>query len=183
MFKPRKVHQIVPMHKGKDKMPRLGTAERKKKRQKDESGKPYTGQGGMKKLLARRKLEAEEEKKEKSEAMMTDGVNAEPMVTKTSEETVSVDVAAVPVQEPTVQQHRVNGRETSSLRVGRTRISRQHIERPGSTKPSKNRFSAVYDDEDSMDQTGDMEETPKSVPIFEVPKAFSCALEVRFIYL
>lgn len=171
MFKPKKVHQIVPMRKGKDELPRLGTGEKKAK--KGESGKPYLGQGGMKKLLARRKLEAEEEKKrQKSETMTDDSIDDD-------EPEVSVKYKSphgsvpVPVVEPVTQQRRTNGREISSLRVGRTKI-RQHLE---PTRPNKTKFSAAYEEDDYMDQQEDGEEPPKPVPIFEVPKGFSFAKE------
>jgi nucleoporin NUP1 len=181
MFKPKKVHQIVPMRKDKDDMPRLGTTEKKKKRvQKDESSKPYTGQGGMKKLLARRKLEAEIEKEKEVSESMDDIVDTTRKVAEKSEESLNFHVVAAPIQEPAVQQHRVNGRETSSLRVGRTRISRQHIERPPPSRSMNNKFSAVYDEDESIDVAGETEESQKVVPIFEAPKGFSFAAEVRF---
>ncbi|KIM87624.1 hypothetical protein PILCRDRAFT_63543, partial [Piloderma croceum F 1598] len=74
--------------------------------------------------------------------------------------------------------------QQSSLRVGRTRTSRNHLSRPASR--SNNRFSAVYDEEESDDPMLEdkgadqiaLEEAAKKVPVFEVPPGFSFAKEV-----
>ena len=73
----------------------------------------------------------------------------------------------------------------SSLRVGRTKISRNHIQRP--SRPSKARFSAVYeedaddamdDDETRQKEREMLEEAAKKAPVFNIPADFSFAKDV-----
>jgi nucleoporin NUP1 len=177
MFKPklRRSHMPILMHSEKDEKPRLG----KSKRREVNGSKPYAGEGGMKKLLARRKLEEEDERRKEYNAESTgektvstaekrQQQNSTPVLTFGS----SIDTTA--------------SYEKSSLRVGRTRTSRNHISRPASR--SNNRFSAVYDEEESDDQMLEVksadqiasEEAAKKVPAFGVPAGFSFAKEVCF---
>jgi nucleoporin NUP1 len=67
----------------------------------------------------------------------------------------------------------------SSLRVGRVKTSRNHIQRP-----SRARFSAVYEDDgdDNMEDDGnrrtereELEEAARKAPLFSIPKGFSFA--------
>ncbi|KAK0483295.1 hypothetical protein IW261DRAFT_1417223 [Armillaria novae-zelandiae] len=69
---------------------------------------------------------------------------------------------------------------SSSLRVGRTFTSRNHIDRP--SRPGRNGFSAVYDDgedeereEETRKEMKIMEEAAKHVPVFNIPAGFSFA--------
>lgn len=184
MFKPKKSHAPVLMRadRERDRKPRLGMSEKKGKK-KDEkataTSKPYAGRGGMKKMLARRKLEEREElEKERASAIETDQDEIVDSVTEARPvETADTFEPTAPVSSARPS----GGREQSSLRVGRTRISRNHIARP--VTKSKNRFSAVFDDEDVDDNMGDdgkdaLEEPKKMPTLFESPKGFTFAPEV-----
>lgn len=139
--------------------------------------KPYAGEGGMKKLLARAKLEAEKEKDDVVQKM--DSIREE--ISQPS------PVPLLPPPPPTASDwfESVSGTSApssgSSLRVGRQKTSRNHIQRP-----AKSRFSAVYEDE-GEDATEDdekarnrhmLEEAAKKVPIFNIPSGFSFAMDV-----
>lgn len=72
MFKPKPKRSSTPilMHSDQDEKPRLG---RSKGKDTVNGTKPYAGEGGMKKMLARRRLEEDEERKlEQAEAMDDD---------------------------------------------------------------------------------------------------------------
>jgi nucleoporin NUP1 len=190
----------ILMHSEKDEKPRLG----KSKRREVNGSKPYAGEGGMKKLLARRKLEEEDERrKEKAEAMDDEREEEDEVLPaaekkdrlynaeSTGEKTVSTaekrqQQNSTPVLTFGSSIDTTASYEKSSLRVGRTRTSRNHISHPASR--SNNRFSAVYDEEESDDQMLEVksadqiasEEAAKKVPAFGVPAGFSFAKEVCF---
>lgn len=186
------------MPNDRDEKPRLG-----KGTGREVNGtKPYAGEGGMKKLLARRKQEEEDERrKEKAEAMDDGRAEEEEKPKKQSRSygADSIEEKAGSAKEqryqdmpPAVPPASTFGSsisspanyEKSSLRVGRTRTSRNHLSRPAS-RPN-NRFSAIYDEEESDDQMADergadqiaLEEAAKKVPVFEVPAGFSFGKEV-----
>ncbi|KAI0713253.1 hypothetical protein C8Q76DRAFT_768424 [Earliella scabrosa] len=187
MFQPKKAHAPVLMRSDRDRerKPRLGTSEKKGKKQDEDvaaAAKPYAGRGGMKKMLAKRKLEEQEElEKERASAIETD----QDEVAETSAEIQPSELASIPEMTrlaspppaPAPPARPIGGREQSSLRVGRTRTSRNHIARPVSK--AKNRFSAAYDEDDGEDVMLDDDqqtEEPKKLPtLFESPKGFSFA--------
>lgn len=166
--------------------------------------KPYAGEGGLKKLLARRKLEEEDERKKEQDQAMDDGREDEDEVppvknqgrlyqaesvgemTDPATENRQQDVPSTVLPVPTFGSSTGTPAdyEKSSLRVSRTRTSRNHISRP--TSRSNNRFSAVYEEEESDDQMLEdksadqiaLEDAAKKVPVFQVPAGFSFAKEV-----
>ena len=172
MFKPKKVHAVVPMKSGKRDLPRLGTGRKKKKGKKEDARKPYSTHGGMKKLLQRRKMEGAE-KGHTDHVMDTSDANAGDGTPRASSAAESV---STPLPEPDVPQHRVYARETSTLRVGRSRINRP--DRPTSVRPSRTKFSAAFEDDDPVDQKD--QDVPKfeTKPMFEPPKDFTFARDV-----
>ncbi|PPQ63177.1 hypothetical protein CVT24_005722 [Panaeolus cyanescens] len=179
MFKSKRGSHLVLMHDDGDRPGRKGTTSSKSPVVNET--KPYAGEGGMKKLLARRKVEVEEGENESAKPSSEDTMEGNsrrrpspsppppPAVPKVPESTssdwFSVAASSVP------------STGTSSLRVGRTKISRNHIHRP-----SRARFSAVYDDEgdDAMDDDREkerkvLEEAAKKAPVFQIPEGFSFA--------
>ncbi|KAG5645041.1 hypothetical protein DXG03_007220 [Asterophora parasitica] len=158
--------------------------------------KPYAGEGGMKKLLARRKQEADDEyddnlhRDEKDH--MDDGLQKpDTKVTK------PVPDVPPPLPLPTkadwFSTNAGSAVGTSSLRVGRTK-ARSHIARPA--RPSKTKFSAAYEDDDFMDddeldpeaierkqEREALEEAAKRAPIFQIPEGFSFAKETQPVEL
>ena len=172
MFKPKKVHTVVPMKSGKRDLPRLGTGRKKRKSKKEEdSRKPYSAHSSMKKLLQRRKMEEETDKDHTEHAMDTSDANTVPRPSSTTES------IPTPLPEPDVPHHRVYARETSSLRVGRSRMSRP--DRPTSVRgPSRTKFSAAFEDDEPVDQKD--QDVPRfgAKPMFEPPKDFTFARDV-----
>ncbi|KAG6820789.1 hypothetical protein H0H93_011554 [Arthromyces matolae] len=189
MFKSRRASNLVLIQNGSA-SDRLG---RKVSGQKDSplpnETKPYAGEGGMKRLLAKRKREVDETKSQVttdeihmdddlqvSHQKLSDAIDAlhEPSITTSS----SVNRAS---EIPSIMQ-------SSSLRVGRTK-SRNHIARP--VRPTKMKFSAAFDDEtmedvDEMDEQtvqrrkeiDALEEAAKHVPAFKIPAGFTFAREL-----
>ena len=185
MFKPKKSHAPVLMHSDSDRAhkPRLGTAEKKGKKEKVEeiAPKPYAGRGGMKKMLARRKREERAElEKERENAIEEDQDEVAQLVTEkgTFEAPKETHKLQSPPPAPVASPRPVGGREQSSLRVGRTRTSRNHIARPVSK--AKNRFSAAFDEDEGEEANEESrEEEPKKLPtLFESPKGFTFAQDV-----
>jgi len=140
--------------------------------------KPYAGEGGMKKLLARRKQEEKEEDKETESSTESKG------------QTVPESSKSIPPPPPSdwfsvASDHTsLPSGSGSSLRVGRAKSSRSHIQRP-----AKTRFSAVYEEEpeDNKDEDDSrseerriLEEAAKKVPVFNIPAGFSFAKDVRY---
>ncbi|KAI5124078.1 hypothetical protein M0805_003905 [Coniferiporia weirii] len=86
-LKPKRVHVPIPMpKKGREVKPSLGMAKNKSKirdgqgenkEQTRGSGKPYAGKGGLSKLLARRKAEAEEERGRKKFGLVDEEMDEE----------------------------------------------------------------------------------------------------------
>ncbi|KAF7311643.1 hypothetical protein MKEN_01067600 [Mycena kentingensis (nom. inval.)] len=187
LFRSRRRSQLLLMRD--DKRPkRLGHTEeeypflepekpKEKEAKKVNETKPYAGEGGMKKLLARRMKEAEEEEEEvaknsppKPAAVELSKPAAAPLPP------TSQDWGSLETSQP--------ASSGSSLRVGRIKTSRNHIARPA--RPNK-KFSAAYEEEaDDMDddeaaerlkQLQELEDAAKKVPAFNVPTGFSFAKE------
>lgn len=173
MFKPKKVHSVVPMKSGKRDLPRLGTG-RKKEGKKEDTRKPYSAHGGVKKLLQRRRMEEEVEKEHADRVMDTTDLNAGSGAPPSS--STAQDITSLP--EPEVPQHRVYARETSSLRVGRSRMNRG--DRPAVIRPSRTKFSAAFEDDDPVDQKEQEVQRSETKPMFEPPKDFTFSRDVSF---
>ncbi|KAJ7445806.1 hypothetical protein B0H11DRAFT_2086957 [Mycena galericulata] len=157
--------------------------EGKSKKAKVNETKPYAGEGGMKKLLARRMKEVQEDEQDDPESQ----AGQEP-VEEVEESNRVISQPLPPLPAPSEWQKTVSSQpasSVSSLRVGRTKTSRAHIARPG--RPSK-KFSAAFEDEvdDFMDDGEDLErqrerqeleEAAKRLPTFEVAPGFTFAKE------
>lgn len=174
MFKPKKVHAVVPMKSGKRDLPRLGTGRKKKKSRKEEdTRKPYSAHSSMKKLLQRRKMEEEAEKDHTDHVMDISDANTGDGAPGSSS---AAERVPTPLPEPDVPQHRVYARETSSLRVGRSRMNRP--DRPTPVRPSRTKFSAAFEDDDPVDQKDQDIPRVETKPMFEPPKDFTFARDV-----
>ncbi|KAG6833498.1 hypothetical protein H0H87_006070 [Tephrocybe sp. NHM501043] len=152
--------------------------------------KPYAGEGGMKKLLARRKQEADDENDEfpPDEDQMDDGSQTRHGKSAARSETV---LAPGPLPSLHSRPDR-SSTQSSSLRVGRTKSSRNHITRPA--RPQKMKFSAAFD-EDAMDDGEELdeeamqrkkerealEEAVRHAPVFKIPEGFTFAKETKSI--
>jgi nucleoporin NUP1 len=129
--------------------------------------KPYAGEGGMKKLLARRKLEVEEAGEEEGKS-------------KDASPPVVGDAAPAPDWFSTVASGA--GARSLNLRVGRSQSSRSH------SRPYKAKFSAKFDEEpdDALDkpelrrlrEREMLKEAAKKAPPVELPVDFSFAKDV-----
>ncbi|KAF5386936.1 hypothetical protein D9615_001713 [Tricholomella constricta] len=199
LFKSRRASHLVLMQDDK-RTSRLGRKVSGKNEPPLVNGtKPYAGEGGMKKLLARRKQEAEDEDHNNHGSILTkdDGDYMDDGVRKPDAEVASrVEPAPTippPLPPPTktdwFSTNVSSSAATSSLRVGRTK-ARSHIARPA--RPSKTKFSAAYDDDDAMDDVDldpeaierkkereALEEAAKAAPVFQIPEGFSFAKETK----
>lgn len=154
--------------------------------------KPYAGEGGLKKLLARAKREAEEEKEKTEVAIKAkDTMNEishwweQPLTTLPSMDPPKPSVSSTVPSDWFTKAASAPSSGGSSLRVGRQKVSRNH--RP-TARPSKSRFSAVYDEEGEGDDVVEgedrvrerqmLEEAAKNVPVFKIPHGFSFAKDV-----
>jgi len=181
MFKSRRSSKLVLMSEGD----RLGAKGAGRSLLVNET-KPYAGEGGMKKLLARHKLDAEKE----AEAKAKDSESPEEDTPRQKQASPPVASVSVPPPPPpgsdwfsTATAGSSGSTSGSSLRVGRTKTSRSHFQRP----PKKAGFSAVFDEEldDAMDGDEDrqkerqmLEDAAKKVPVFQMPAGFSFAKDV-----
>lgn len=192
-FISKKSRPITLMH-DRDRERKKGKGKNKMKDRDGVNGtKPYAGEGGMKKWLARRKREEEAvrayeeaDREKEKERTMEEDESAEAEAERLNEQQKKVqeeeaqlkkqmEVAVVP-KAPAFEPKLNATREMSSLRVGRSRM-RNHIERP--TAKRTNKFSAAFeDDEDVMDdERAALEEAAKNVPMFEIPAGFTFAKE------
>ncbi|KAI0781205.1 hypothetical protein BD413DRAFT_608371 [Trametes elegans] len=168
MFKPKKMQAPVLMRSEREHKPRLGTSEKLKEEEHPTAAKPYAGRGGMKKMLAKRKLEEQEEQeRERANAIETDldeeadGPHKQP--TKRNEEVQApekVPDVTIPPAEPAP------------------------VRPTGGLSKARNRFSAAFDDDEGddaiLDETREQEpvEEPQKLPtLFESPKGFTFAQE------
>ena len=189
----KKARALVLMKRDKrDDKPRLGHASKyinsSKEKDKDspsknKNSKPYAGEGGLKKLLARRKQEAMEAEfvEDQDAQAMVDDNEPEPEPPKRTSK------IAEPVRTPATFARKVSAPPPSSLvpSTGRKppqfRTSRARTVGPTRTR---NRFTAAYED-DEPDGGDDLaavpEEPPKeegisaNLPKFEPPSGFSFA--------
>lgn len=193
MFKSRRASQLILMDDDRD---------RKKTKASHKSpknvSKPYAGEGGMKKLLARRKKEQDGDRlDEESDDTPAPSVREKEPTRKSKKPEPEEPVKPPPKPASdwfaAASAGAAPASGGSSLRVGRNKISRNHIARP--TMPrSRLQFSAVYEDDgdDAMDGEEEarqkehamLEEASKKLPAFEIPAGFSFAKpEVRSIRL
>ena len=209
-LKPRKAHVPIPMPaKDRDKKPSLGMANKKKAVEKS-SGKPYAGEGGLSKLLARRRAEEEQislNKEEKSKSWSTKkdigvsvGIGRSESVTidsKYSSSAVQTLFSDKELPAETI----FSPREKSSGKAGRIRITRREpIHRSALTSDrSRNKFSASFEDEgpsedqimvdDSVEpepsksaQSNIAEVKESSSSLFAPPSGFSFPSDVGFFH-
>ncbi|KAK0448383.1 uncharacterized protein EV420DRAFT_856969 [Desarmillaria tabescens] len=148
--------------------------------------KPYAGDAGIKKHLARSRNANVEEETASSKGELNGDVSMNedrpssetlPEINKDREELKLPD-SQPKTSKATEKQSTMPS--SSSLRVGRTFTSRNHIDRP--SRPGKHGFSAVYDDgeeerreEESKKEREMMEEAAKHVPMFNIPAGFNFA--------
>lgn len=190
----KKARALVLMKRDKrDDKPRLGHASKyiKSSKEKDKdtpsknkNSKPYAGEGGLKKLLARRKqevIEAESMDDPDVQAMIDDDERELERPKRTSR-------IAEPVRSPATFARKVSAPPPSSFvsMTGRKpahgRTSRARTVGPTRTR---NRFTAAYEDDepDGADDLSTMPEEPSkekesvstSLPKFEPPSGFSFA--------
>ncbi|KAH9001445.1 hypothetical protein EDB92DRAFT_2100040 [Lactarius akahatsu] len=197
----KKARALVLIKRDKrDDKPRLGHASKyisapkdkeKETPSKSKNNKPYSGEGGLKKLLARRKQE------ELDAGPAEDDTDAQPMVDDSELEPVPpkrTSKITEPVRAPATFARKVSapptsvpsfgiagGRKPTSLRASRTQANTRIV---GPTR-TRNRFSAAFEDdepEDVDDLAGVSEEPPKDkegvsvgLPKFEAPTGFSFA--------
>ncbi|KAJ7043297.1 hypothetical protein C8F04DRAFT_944273 [Mycena alexandri] len=185
MFRPRRSSQLLLM---RDDRRASGSGRREKeKKPKVNETKPYAGEGGMKKLLARRMKEVEEDEDGESQAQIKALGDRPDESRPEMSQPPPLPLPLPPLastsdwQRPESQ----SGSSGSSLRVGRTKTSRSHITRPG--RPTK-KFSAAFEDdiEEFMDDGEDTErekdlqelkEAASKIPTFDIPLGFSFAKE------
>ncbi|RDB21356.1 hypothetical protein Hypma_011384 [Hypsizygus marmoreus] len=205
MFKSRRASNLVLMQEDKH-VSRLGRKGVGTKETSVVNGtKPYAGEGGMKKLLARRKQEVEEEREDMTQFSGVDeisqdlGDRMDDDLQQTREKSDNVlserDMKLPPPLLPSsgIDSFSVTGpsavsTSASSLRIGRTKV-RAHFARPA--RPMKTKFSAAYDDDETMeDIEGDLErerqkerdlldDAAKRAPVFQIPEGFSFAKETK----
>ncbi|KAG2115211.1 uncharacterized protein F5147DRAFT_751561 [Suillus discolor] len=192
-FISKKSRPITLMH-DRDRERKKGKGKNKMKDRDGVNGtKPYAGEGGMKKWLARRKREEEAvrayeeaDREKEKERTMEEDESAEAEAERLNEQQKKaqeeeaqlkkqMEVAVVP-KAPAFEPKLNATREMSSLRVGRSRM-RNHIERP--TTKRTNKFSAAFEDDDDVmdDERAALEEAAKKVPVFEIPAGFTFAKE------
>ncbi|KAF8078175.1 hypothetical protein FPV67DRAFT_1464451 [Lyophyllum atratum] len=198
LFKSRRSSHLILMQDEK-RINRLGRDVSGKKEVPVVNGtKPYAGEGGMKKLLARRKQEADEENDDGQPSIQDEGEDRmDEGVQKLGKRVATRVEISPPVLPPTktdwFSANTISSSRpaaTSSLRVGRTK-ARNHIARP--PRPAKTKFSAAYDDDDAMDDAEELdpeaierkkerealEEAAKRAPVFQIPAGFSFAKEIK----
>ncbi|KAG6888068.1 hypothetical protein C0995_010843 [Termitomyces sp. Mi166 len=184
MFKSRRASNLILMQSD-GRSERLGRkVSGKKEAPLPNETKPYAGEGGMKRLLAKRKQEADEEKNlpVDDEQMDDDSQTRHQKVANRSDTTSELPP---PSRANRLSINTSSSVQSSSLRVGRTK-TRNHIARP--TRPTKMKFSAAFDEEaaDDVDDVDEeaiqrkkeidvLEEAAKRAPIFKIPEGFSFA--------
>lgn len=181
MFKSRRKSHLILMQDDKD---GSGKKRNGSSRTVNET-KPYAGEGGMKKLLARRKQEAEEESNSQKEKRDMDTSQESTPQLRQPSPTSTVRVIPEPKAPTDGEDWFSTAASRSStgsfFRVGRS-TNRTHLARP-----ARARFTANYDeDADTEDvesqlteKRGQMaEEAKKMVPLFAEPAGFSFSLDV-----
>ncbi|SJL04427.1 uncharacterized protein ARMOST_07793 [Armillaria ostoyae] len=148
--------------------------------------KPYAGDAGIKKHLARSRKASVEEvvpskgKLNDGDVSMNEGRPLSDILPEINKDRGELRLPDNQSKTSKAAEKQSSMPSSSSLRVGRTFTSRNHIDRP--SRPGKNGFSAAYDDgedeereEESRKEREMMEEAAKHVPIFNIPAGFSFA--------
>lgn len=178
MFKSRRSSQLVLMSDDDRRSERAKQRAKGPKPPHRNDSKPYAGTGTLKKLIARRKQEVEDDKEDKDDEDMENQpssvapLSSTSMSAKTNTPTDWFAAASAGASLPA---------SGSSLRVGRTKGSRVHIARP--TAQGRHKFSAVYEEDDDYDpdeearrqERATLEEAAKKIPAFDIPAGFSFA--------
>ncbi|KAK2467089.1 hypothetical protein APHAL10511_001347 [Amanita phalloides] len=175
LFKSRRTSKLVLMHDEKRSM-RFGTkgGDSRKVALANDT-KPYAGEGGMKKLLTRRKLEIEADEEYRQE--VEDILNGEDKIMDSES---PGELSSKPGPDSSYSATRTDWlaaasiadrplNSASSLRVGRDK-KRNHIARP-KAKLVKPKFSAAFDEDDAMDE-GVNDEKGKVITEDVASKAF-----------
>jgi nucleoporin NUP1 len=142
--------------------------------------KPYAGEGGIKKMLAKRKLELEEEENRPKEVVEEKEEGKGTSIEDELWTSAPVRKAPQPLKDDwySLASGPSGSNEISSLRVGRAK--RNHIARP--TARSRTKFSAAFEDDgdDVMaDQEKEMlEEAARKAPVFNIPAGFNFPKDV-----
>jgi nucleoporin NUP1 len=186
----KKARALVLMKRDKrDDKPRLGHASKyiKSSKEKDKdtpsknkSSKPYAGEGGLKKLLARRKqevIEAESVEDPDTQAMVDDNERELERPKRTSK-------IAEPVRSPATFARKVSAPPPSFVSMTGRKPAHGRARTVGPTR-TRNRFTAAFEDDepDGADDLITMPEEPSkekesvsaSLPKFEPPSGFSFA--------
>lgn len=156
LFKSKRASKLVLMQDFERK-----DVQGKKKKKRPAEAKPYSGEGGMRRLLAKRKLEETDAHVDKSADRLSSGQTGgeksslrEIMPTTSSRQEVSDDLKNTELAFTFPEQPHVPplpfSPGGSSLRVGRTK-NRTSIPRP-KTRASKSGFSAVFDEDETMEE-------------------------------
>lgn len=173
MFSRKKSYQRIPGARGRE-------------ASKANKTKPYAGEAGIKKHLARNKLAVAEERQaaEADTPLRKDDEDMAGDAKHTSEPPKDLKLPEDKGETFKPIDKKSTIPSQSSLRVGRTFTSRNHIDRPAA-RPGKSKFSASFDeddedkdDEDSKKEREMMEEAAKRVPVFTIPAGFSFAKDV-----
>ncbi|KAF8894394.1 hypothetical protein BD779DRAFT_1668917 [Infundibulicybe gibba] len=190
MFKSRRASNLVLMEDDEFRPNRFGRKVSNQER-KDivNDTKPYAGEGGVKRLLARRKQEVSGGSDDGG-SKLPDEATHQKIEAPEVAEPIEPHVPVLPPSPPRSDWYAVASSgsvASSSLRVGRTKASRNHIARPAA-RPMKTKFSAAYEDDgdDVMDggeeherrqEYDALEAAAKQAPIFNIPPGFSFAKE------
>lgn len=189
----KKARALVLMKRDKrDDKPRLGHASKyinyskdkdKDTPSKNKNNKPYAGEGGLKKLLARRKqevIEAESVEDPDAQAMIDDNERELERPKRTSK-------IAEPVRSPATFARKVSAPPSSFVSMTGRKLAHSRTSRARTVGPTRtrNRFTAAYEDDepDGADDLTTMPEEPSkekesvsaSLPKFEPPSGFSFA--------
>lgn len=199
-LKPKKVHVPIPMsRKERETKPSLGMASKGKSKGKEKAeSKPYAGESGISKLLAKRQAEVEERSRKYNTLEDRDEENEEvggkrdvgvyAKLTSESEgestrKKKQVDAPIAPAEDPFDKQVETTqgGRRQPYGRVGRARRENPIRVVKDARPVRSNRYSATFDDEDedsNMDNDGTAENVskePAKKPAFEAPAGFTFA--------
>lgn len=195
----KKVHVPIPMSKkGRKVKPSLGMAE---KEEEDETvvergeKKPYAGKGSLSKMLAKRRAEEEEEERlrevpedDESSAMPKKkdvGVTARIVSESEDDRHRKRTSRSIAEDDPFSKPATSYDRNQPYGRIGRTRTTASHARSvPFGQRKLGNKFSAAFDEEDSLDDISMEDQTSvdkSKAPTFDAPAGFSFASSVSCV--
>lgn len=161
---------------------RLG---KKRSKSKHNEKKPYAGEGGMKKMLGKRKQEEQDrmDEAENDSSLMEEEAPKKASHSKSfSAHNNSPELSRLQdkLNEPEPSYSTQHDRGTT-FRVGRAKSNRNHAPSVTLSRPSKNRFSAAEeepeDDEERVALRRMLDEAAKNAPVFNIPTGFSFATD------